>query len=410
MAGDTELDQSKIVDIDLGGAAFKQNAWTHLAQWAQSEPFYVPAEGRTEVVCGRYGDAQEVFLDTERFSSELPKGRGFEKFDKYMGIQVLAQTDGAAHGRIRKLLMPAFSSSSLTRLEERITELVDGMLDQIEGRAGDSFDAMRDYGARIIVGALLDAMLRLDEAQKAVFLEFHEVLPLTTYVKAGEPYPEVCVAAFAKARNMVDRIIEERRARPGDDFISQLISARDADDKLTDEELFNQTFTVCGAALSATTRSMGGVMFALFSHPDQLAILQNEPDLMPTGIEECLRFGSGGYFTFPRVATCDTDVGGTKIFKGMIVRPSPQAANLDPKVFPDPLRFDVRRNPKRILTFGAGPHLCVGNRLGKMAATIAISRLIQRFPNARLADPAFKPQYGGAVGELRIAELPMLKN
>ena len=410
MAVEAELDRSKVIDIDLGSSEFKQNAWKHLAKWARSDPFYVPSEAGIEVICGRYADAQEVFMDTERFSSELPKTRGFEKFDKYMGIQVLAQTDGAAHDRIRKLLMPAFSLTSLSRLEGRITEIVDEMLSEIERKPGNGFDAMNDYGAKIIVGALLDAMLRLNQEQKAVFLEFHEVLPLTTYVKAGEPYPEVCVAAFAKARAMVDSIIAERRAKPGDDFISQLIAARDADDKLTDEELFNQTFTVCGAALSATSRSMGGVIYALFSHPDQLEILKKEPGLIPTGIEECLRFGSGGYFTFPRIATRDTEVGGTKIYKGMVVRPSPQAANLDPTMFPDPIRFDVRRNPKRILTFGAGPHLCVGNRLGKMATQIAISRMIERFPNARLADPSFEPKYGGAVGELRIFELPLLKN
>jgi len=409
MALDMELDRSKIIDIDVGSSAFKQNAWTHLAQWAQSPPFYVPSDNGVEVICARYADAQEVFLDTDRFSSELPKEKGFEKFDKYMGIQVLAQTDGAAHNRIRKLLMPAFSARNLAGLEGRITDLVDGMLDDIE-RKGDAFDGMADYGSKIIVGALLDAMLNLNDEQKEVFLAFHEVLPLTTYVRAGEPYPEVCVKAFASVRDMVDRIIAERRARPGEDFISQLIIARDEGDKLSDEELFNQTFTVCGAALSATSRSFGGMLFALYSHPDQLAILRSEPDLIQIGIEECLRFGSGGYFTFPRIATVDTEVGGTKIRKGMIVRPSPQAANLDPSVFPDPMRFDVRRNPRRILTFGAGPHLCVGNKLGKVATTIAISRLISRFPEARLAIPNFEPKYGGAVGELRIYELPMLKH
>ena len=402
-----ELDRSKISTVDFASAEFKQNARKIVASWAQADPFYIVGNEYTEVICGRYADANEVFLDTERFLSELPQGRGFEKFDKYMGIQVLAQTDGEAHGRIRKLLMPAFSTTNLERLEARITGIVDNMIDKIAAK-GRAFDGMAEYGAMIIVGALLDAMLNLNEAQKEVFLALHEVLPLTTYTKAGETYPPECVAAFARARGMVNSIIEERRARPGDDFISQLIAARDLDDKLTDEELFNQTFTVCGAALSATSRAMGGVLHALYSHPDQLAILQKEPELMNIGIEECLRFASGGYFTFPRVAVCDTEVGGTRIRKGMVVRPSPQAANLDPLAFPDPLKFDVRRNPRRILSFGTGPHLCVGNRLGRFAISIAVSRLITRLPQARLADPDFKPAYGGAIGELRIFELPML--
>ena len=166
---------------------------------------------------------------------------------------------------------------------------------------------------------------------------------------------------------------------------------RDQGDKLTDRELFDQIFTICGAALSATSRAAGGALYSLYSHPDQLAELIAEPGLIPEAVEECLSIASNGYFTFPRMATRDTEVGGTKILKGMVVRPSPQAANYDPDVFPDPLRFDIHRNPKRILAFGAGPHHCIGNILGRTAINIAIRRLLARFPNAKLADPDFIP-------------------
>ena len=131
------------------------------------------------------------------------------------------------------------------------------------------------------------------------------------------------------------------------------------------------------------------------------------PALIPDAIEECLRIASNGYFTFARVATRDTEVGGTVICKGMIVRPSPLAANYDPTVFSDPLRFDIHRKPKRILSFAVGPHHCVGNILGRTTITIAIRRLLARFPRARIADPDFVPVYGGAAGELRLASLPM---
>ena len=402
-----ELDPGKIFDLDFGSPAFLDNAREIVASWSTQPPFYIVSPELTEVVCGRYHDAYEVFTDLQRFSSELPQGRGFEKFHKYMGIQVLAQMDGESHNRIRKLLMPAFSTSAMEHLEEKVTTIVDQMLDRID-EAGTTFDGMKDYGSKIIVAALLDAMLDLTEEQKQVFLDLHEVMPLTTFTKPGENYPPECVAAFERARQMVDSIIEERRTNPGEDFISQLVSARDEGDKLNNEELFNQTFTVCGAALSATSRAMGGILFTLFSHPDQLEILKADLSQIGPAMEECFRFAAGGYFTFPRVATCDTEIGGTKIFKGMVVRPSPQAANLDPVAFPEPLNFDIKRNPKRILTFGTGPHLCVGNRLGRFAISIAISRLLTHFPNARLADPHFKPAYGGAVGELRIFSLPMM--
>jgi cytochrome P450 len=401
-----DLDRSKVVDVDLGSSAFKQNARAILAGWARRPPFYVLSSGPPQVVCGRYSDVQEVFSDTERFSSEVPRGPGFEQFDKFMGVQFITQMDGERHARIRRLLMPAFSSRSLSRLEARITEIIEGMLDRIESH-GNAFDGMRDYGAQLVVGALLTAMANLDERQKEIFLAFHEVLPLTTYTRPGEPFAPECVQAFDRAAQLVRDIIAQRRANPREDFINDLITARDQGDKLTDRELFDQIFTICGAALSATSRAAGGALYTLYSHPDQLAQLVREPSLIPAAVEECLRIASNGYFTFPRLATRDTEVGGTEILKGMVVRPSPQAANYDPEVFTDPMRFDIHRHPKRIMAFGAGPHHCIGNILGRTTITIAIRRMLARFPEARLADPDFVPVYGGAVGELRLQHLPM---
>jgi cytochrome P450 len=401
-----DLDASNVVDIDLGGHAFKQSARAHLAEWARRPPFYVLASGPPQVVCGRYADVLAVFSDTERFSSEMPRGKGFEQYDKFMGVQFVTQMDGERHARIRRLLLPAFSARSLARMEARITEIIEGMLDRIE-RKGEVFDGMQDYGAQLVVGALLTAMANLSERQKEIFLAFHEVLPLTTYTKPGEPFAPECVTAFERAADLVREIIADRRANPRPDFINDLITARDQGDKLTDRELFDQIFTICGAALSATSRAAGGALYTLYTHPDQLAELIRDPGLIPEAVEECLRIASNGYFTFPRIATRDTELGGTRILKGMVVRPSPLAANYDPEVFAEPLRFDIHRHPKRIMSFGAGPHHCIGNILGRTTITIAIRRLLARFPHARLAEADFVPVYGGAVGELRLQSLPM---
>ena len=401
-----DLDEGNTVELDLGSHAFKQDARRQMAEWARRPPFYVRGSGPPQAVVGRYADVHEVFADTERFSSEVPRGPGFEQFDKFMGVQFVTQMDGERHARIRRLLMPAFSPRRIAEIEARITATIDRLLDTI-ARGGNDFDGMKDYGAHLVVGALLSAMVDLDEHRKEIFVAFHDVLPLTSYTKPGEPFATQCVRAFDRAAELVHEIIAERRQRPHLDFISDLITARDQGDKLTDRELFDHVFTICGAALSATSRSAGGALLALYSHPGQLAELIADWGLIPDTVEECLRIASNGYFTFPRIATRDTALGGTKIPKGMIVRPSPQAANYDPEVFTDPLRFDIHRKPKRILAFGAGPHHCVGNVLGRATITIAIRRLLTRFPHARLADPDFVPVYGGAVGELRLQSLPM---
>jgi len=401
-----ELDRTNVVDVDLGGVEFKANAHRYMAEWARRPPFYVLGEGPPQVVVGRYADVHRVFSDTETFKSEVPRGPGWEQFNKIMFAQFVTQMDGEQHARVRRLLLPAFSSRRIQQLEDSITSIVDGMLNRIEAN-GPEFDGMQDYGAQLVVDALLDAMVNMDKRRKAIFVAFHNVIPGTTYVKPGESWSPELRRAFHRTMEEVRAIIDERRASPRSDFISDLVNARDQGDKLSDSELFDQIFGICGASLSATSRAAGGALYLLYTHPEQSQQLIHNPALIPDALEECFRLGSNGYFTFPRIAARDTEVGGTRIFKGMVVRPSPLAPNYDPDVFPDPTRFDIHRKPKRILSFGAGPHHCLGNILGRTTITIAIRRLLARFPKAHLVDPNFTPIYGGAVGELRLQSLPM---
>jgi cytochrome P450 len=402
------IDPDNMVELDPGSAEFKANAHRHMAEWARRRPFYAVAPGqRPQVIVGRYEDARQVFSDTKTFASEMPRGPGWEAFNKAMDAQFVTQMDGEQHARVRRLLIPAFSSRRITQLEESIGKIMDRMLDRIAAD-GPEFDGMEDYGAHLVVDALLEAMIDMDARRKAVFVAFHDLIPGTTYVKPGQTWPPELRQAFDRAMAEIKIIIEERRASPRSDFISDLVNARDQGDTLSDRELFDQIFGICGASLSATSRAAGGALYLLYTHDAQRRELIENPSLIPEAIEECLRLGSNGYFTFPRIATCDTEVGGTRIPKGTVVRPSPLAPNYDPDFFPDPLRFDIHRKPKRIMSFGAGPHHCIGNILGRSTITIAMTRLLTRFPQACLRDPGFKPVYGGAVGELRLQSLPML--
>ena len=198
----------------------------------------------------------------------MPTGPGWEQFHKFMEAQFVTQMDGAQHARVRRLLMPAFSSRRIAQLQESITRIVDGMLDRIEAN-GPSFDAMRDLGAHLVVDALLEAMINMDARRKAVFVAFHDVLPATTYTKPGEPFPEECRSAMERVMEEIEVIIQERRVSPHSDFISDLVNARDAGDKLSDKELFDQIFGLRGGSLSATSRAAGGALYLLYTHDDQ---------------------------------------------------------------------------------------------------------------------------------------------
>lgn len=406
MTSHAEIDRSNVWEIDVGSAAFKANALRYLSEWASRPPIYVLHSVPVQVIVGRYADVHEVFADTKRFSSEVPRGKGYEQFDKFIGGEFLTQMDGERHARLRRLLMGGFSRKRLAELEDRLHSIIESFLDDI-ARKGREFDAVSQYAARLVVGALLTAMMNLDPEQQRVLLDFHETLPLVTRMKPGQELPREVRVAYERMCAVVHALIADRRNIARSDFLGDLVAARDQGDRLTDTELFDMIFGISGA-LATTPRSSAGALYLLFSHRDQLEQLVGDPALIPDAVEECLRIAGNGYFTFPRVATCDTALGGTEILRGMIVRPSPQAANYDAAVFPDPLRFDIHRRPSRIMTFGAGPHHCIGHLLGRRTIQIAIERLLSRFPHARLADPDFVPSYGGQVGELRMKSLPMI--
>ena len=282
MSSTLDLDADNVVDIDLGSAEFKANAHRHMAEWARRPPFYVLGQGQPQVVVGRYADVHKVFSDTQTFASEMPRGPGWEQFNKIMDAQFVTQMDGEQHARVRRLLMPAFSSRRIEQLKESITGIVDGMLDRIEAN-GPAFDGMTDYGAHLVVDALLTAMVAMDERRKAIFTAFHDLIPGTTYVKPGESWSPELRRAFDRTMDEIRVIIDERRASPRPDFISDLVNARDAGDKLNDRELFDQIFGICGASLSATSRAAGGALYLLYTHDEQRAELIRESVAHPGG-------------------------------------------------------------------------------------------------------------------------------
>src|SRR6202051_1561566 len=115
-----DLDRSKIVALDFATAEFRQQAHRLVADWATRPPFYVLGDGPPQVIVGRYADVHEVFSDAERFASQLPRGPGYEQYDKFMGIEFMTQMDGERHARLRRLLMPAFSSRRMAQVEADI--------------------------------------------------------------------------------------------------------------------------------------------------------------------------------------------------------------------------------------------------------------------------------------------------
>lgn len=282
------------------------------------------------------------------------------------------------------------------------------MLDEVEALGGP-FDCMSDFASHLIVRILLDGLLGLTPDQQAAFVAMHEVISSVTDLAPGEQPPAEYIEAQLGLLKVMDDAIRERQANPREyDFISTLVTARDETDKLSDAELIANIFGILAGGLGTTGAATGALLLNLCKHRDQFDQVIADPNLIPQTVEESLRYQGAIIFAFPRFATDDIEVGTTLILKGMPVLVCPQAGNLDPEQFPDPLTFNIHRAPKNILAFGTGPHHCLGNRLVRRIMAEVLRQICVRFPNLRLQDPDYTPRYKGGLGEVLTADsIPM---
>lgn len=401
-----DLDPALIHEIDVNAEEFKERWLEHMTRWSTRPPFYAVWNDTVMVMAGRHADVTEIYSDRERFSVELPDEPGLERFDKFYGVKVLTQQDGANHDRLRRLANPAYGPAAMRKIDSEMTEIIDAMLGELPVD-GSSFDIVERFSDHLMVRIMLDGMFRINARQRDVFNRMRAVIPTATMLAPGDAFPQEYVDAFMATKATIYDLIAERRAHPGDDIISRLVHAHEDDDRFTDVELHDEIFTLCATALQSTASAMSGLLITLWKNPDQLAIVRADRSLIPSAVEEGLRRHGPALFTFPRFARQDTSVGGTPIRKGMIVRVAPAAANLDPAVFPDPLTFDVRRNPQRIMSFGWGSHVCIAQRLARMVLRRGLERILERFPALEVTDPGFTPTYRGQAGELVPAAIPM---
>ncbi len=195
-------------------------------------------------------------------------------------------------------------------------------------------------------------------------------------------------------------------AAPSDDLIGALVAARDDDGALSEGELLAFVVLLLLAGNETTTNLIGNGLLTLCRYPEQCERLRRDPELMPTAIEEMLRFDPPVQMTV-RMAEQDTSIGGTEIARNSMTFVLLAAANRDPRQFPNPERFDVARTPNEHLAFGEGIHFCLGAPLARLEGAIAIGAVLERFPKLRAADPAAKLSYRGSLALRGLQSLPL---
>jgi cytochrome P450 len=290
--------------------------------------------------------------------------------------------DPPDHTRLRRLVSKAFTPRAIQALRPRISDLVDGMLDAMaEQRRVDLVDAL----AFPLPFSVIAEMLGTPPA------DHERIRQLTgTVVRSLEPVadPDLAAAIMAADDELIQIAVEMiawKRANPADDLLTALIHAEDDGDVLNDDELVAQTLLLYIAGHETTVNLIAGGTLALLRHPGQFALLRSDPALVGNAVEELLRYDSPVQAS-RRITVEPVTVGGVTIPAGAFVMASLGSANRDERFWgPDAAELDLRReNARQHVSFGAGPHHCLGASLARLEACIAFERLTARFPGLAL--------------------------
>ncbi len=294
-------------------------------------------------------------------------------------------SDPPFHGVARRLLLQAFSPQAVARHEPYTRELAHRLIDGFAERG--RCDGAVDY-AQQIPPKVIAHLMGLDENMGETFIEW-----VRGVLEYGATDPELRVATGVKMFHFWAEEVAKRRAEPTDDFMSWLLQ-QDLDGQPVDDDHAAATFNLLLiAGIDTTWSSIGASLWHLATHPDDRKRLVKEPELMPTAVEELLRFYSP--VTMGRLATEDVTVNGVTIPAGSRVLMNFPAANRDPEIFPDPDTVVIDRAHNRHVAFGIGIHRCAGSNLARMEMQVALSVFLERVPDFELDDTAPVTWCGG---------------
>ncbi|MDI5961324.1 cytochrome P450 family protein [Streptantibioticus silvisoli] len=291
----------------------------------------------------------------------------------------LGFADPPKHSRLKKPISKAFLPGTVARLRPRIQDIVDDLIDAFP-ESGE-IDLLSAFALPLPLIAICE-YLGIPVEDRPLFQEW-------SYVLSQDPLQHAESELKAASEEFADyftKLVAERRNDLRDDLLSELIRARD-EEVFSERELLSTILLLIIAGHKTVANMVGNGTTLLLLHPEQLATLRTTPELIPSAIEEILRYEGSAAWASLRVAAQDMRLGGVDIPKGSFVHLSLSGAGHDPEVYDDPERFDITRSPNRHLSFGHGAHFCIGAPLARLQGEIAFSTLLRRLPRFELAVP-----------------------
>jgi cytochrome P450 len=365
-------------------ADFLDDPYPWYAALRAHDPVHALEDGG--VFLARYEDAIAVYRAAQASSDKKaefgPKLGASPLYEHHTTSLVF--NDPPLHTRVRRIIMGAVNQKAIARMEPNVVRLVDTLLEEMAAKR--EVNLIDDFAAQIpieVIGNLLD-------------IPHEERGPLRGWSVAilSGLEPKLSAEMFESGNRAVSEFVDylkvlvaARRKKPGDyesDVLTRLIQGEKDGETLTEEELYHQCIFLLNAGHETTTNLIGNGLWALLNNPGELARLRADPSLVPSAIEEMLRY-DGPIQLNNRRLTAPMALGGRTLPAGTSITIGIGAANHDPAQFSEPERFDVGRKPNRHLAFGQGDHVCVGMNVARMEGRVALARLIARFAKLELA-------------------------
>lgn len=394
---------------DLFGPAFKQDPFPTFACMRQQDPIYahVSPAGVTTWYITRYEDVLAVLKDNDHFVKDVRRTRPSPAAaDAQPGLQQrinqnMLFSDPPDHTRLRALVNQAFTPRRVEQMAGRVQAITDALLDAAARRG--QMELIADLALPMPV-QVIGEMLGIPSADQAVVADWSQAI--ISPGSRGLSYR----ARRQKMRAFVaylGQMFAARRQQPQDDLMTALVQAEMAGDSLNEAELSSMVALLLVTGHETTVNLIGNGALALLQHAGQRQILQQQPELWPTAVEELLRYDGPVETSTTRWVREDFIFQGQPMRRGDVVRVVLAAANRDTAVFSQPDRLHIGRDSRKHLAFGHGIHYCLGAPLARIEGEVALRALFTRFPNLHLRRPVESLRWRPGVLFRGLEKLPV---
>lgn len=323
----------------------------------------------------RYADAQNILRDAQTWSSRFPPPPGVDE-SRLPPRSMLGQ-DPPDHTRLRSLVSQAFTPRIIRRLEPRMHEIADELMRAAMAQDEVDFVQAMTYPLPVVVIA---EIIGVPAAERGQFKEWSDIavagLGSGLFAPPEPGRLEELARVFREMSAYFSTLADERRREPREDLLTGLVQAEVEGSKLTHAEMITMLVLLLVAGNETTTTLIGNAVLELLDHPEALAQLRADPALLPTTIDEVLRYSSPVQLD-PRCATRRVELRGEVIEPGQVVVSWLGSCNRDEEIFEHSERFDITRPDNRHMAFGFGPHYCIGANLARLEAQVAIGALLR---------------------------------